>query len=498
MAENIVKEKSNEKDEKQKEEQKKPEFKISVTHHTVNIDGRTVRYTARTGLLEMKDDKDKYISHIFFVSYEKNVPESEKAARPLTFAFNGGPGAPAIWLHVGALGPRRVKLTDDGDFTPPPFSLEENPYTWLDFTDLVFIDPVGTGYSSYPEGVDPKQFYGVKEDIATVGEFIRLYLTRFNRWLSPKFISGESYGTFRAAGLGGYLQDNLGIDVSGIILVSSVLDFGTMRFTDGNDFLPFALIVPSFTATAWYHKKLNNRLMKDLEATLKEVEKWVLDEFLIALAKGNTISPEEFDRIAEKLAEYSGLSKDYVVKSKLRISNMRYMKQLLREEGLTLGRLDTRFKGSDSDSAGEFPEYDPSFVAGLFIAAINDYIRRELKYENDTPYQLGNPEIGTLWNWKPFEIMGFPNVQEILRSAIHRNKYLRVLVTSGYFDVGTPYFAMKYSVDHLKLAPELRNNIEMTDYIAGHMVYYPKDMLIKFTKDVRDFYDRTLNQNPVS
>jgi carboxypeptidase C (cathepsin A) len=444
MAENMLKEKNNEKEEKQKEkDEKKPDFKISVTHHTVTIDGKPVSYTARTGTLEMKDDKDKYISHIFFISYEKNVPENEKIKRPLTFAFNGGPGAPAIWLHVGALGPRRVNMTDDGDFTPPPFSLEENPYTWLDFTDLVFIDPVGTGYSGHAEGVDPKQFYGVKEDIKSVGEFIRLYITKFNRWLSPKFVAGESYGTTRAAGLSGHLQDELGIDVSGIVLVSSVLDFGTMRFTrDTDNTLPFTLVIPSYTATAWYHKKLNDRLMKDLEATLQEVEKWVFDVYLLALVKGNSITPEEFDEVADKLSEYTGLSKDFVVRSNLRVSNARFMKELLREEGLTIGRLDTRFKGSDSDRAGEFPEYDPSFVAGLFIATVNDYIRRELKYENDNPYQIINPELSKLWNWKPLEMMGFPNVQEILRSAIHTNKYLRVLVTSGYFDVGTPYFAI--------------------------------------------------------
>jgi carboxypeptidase C (cathepsin A) len=500
MTENQVKDKEKKQDEKKDEkkdekEKKKPEFKISVTHHTVNIDGKPVSYTARAGILEMKDDKDKYNSHIFFVSYEKNVSETEKIKRPITFAFNGGPGAPAVWLHMGALGPKRVYMTDDGDFTPPPFRLEENPYTWLDFTDLVFIDPVGTGYSGHPEDEDPKKFYGVMEDIESVGEFIRLYTTRFNRWLSPKFISGESYGTTRASGLSAHLQCNLGMDISGIILVSSVLDFGTIRFVTGNDLMPYALFVPSYTATAWYHKKLNDRLMQDLEATLKEVETWVLNEYMTALVKGNSLSDEEFDNIAEKLSEYTGLSKKYVVMSKLRITNARFMKELLREEGITLGRLDTRFKGSDSDSAGEYPEYDPSFVAGLFIATVNDYIRRELKYENDNPYQIINPVLGQTWNWKTFEYMGFPNVQDLLKHAIHTNKYLRVLVTSGYFDVGTPYFAMKYSVDHLKLAPEMRNNIEMTNYIAGHMVYYPKDMLIKFTKDVKDFYDRTLNQS---
>jgi carboxypeptidase C (cathepsin A) len=380
-------------------------------------------------------------------------------------------------------------MTHDGDFTPPPYSFEENKHTWLEFTDLVFIDPVGTGFSGHPDDEDPKQFYGIDEDVKSVGEFIRLYITKHKRWLSPKFIAGESYGATRAAGLSGYLQDEVQMDMNGIILVSGVIDFATTRPLPGND-LPYALWVPSYTATAWYHKKLPPHLMENLEKTLKEVEKWVLDEYIPALAHGDSLPAERFNKIADKLAEYTGLSRAFIERCQLRISNQRFMKELLRDEYRTVGRLDTRFKGIDSDNAGEQPQYDVSLLVGAFVPAVNDYIRRELQYENDLPYAILNETLSKEWNWKNFRDMGYPSVADTLREQIHKNQFLKVLVICGYFDVGTPYFAMKYTINHMRLAPCLRDNISFAYFNAGHMVYYPYDMLAKFTNDVKEFVEK--------
>ncbi|RMD98322.1 MAG: peptidase S10, partial [Calditrichaeota bacterium] len=402
--------------------------------------------------MKMLDEYGKLKARIFFISYEKEGNGS-KETRPITFAFNGGPGSSSVWLHMGALGPRRVKMGDAGEALPAPYQLEDNPYTWLAFTDLVFIDPVMTGYSRPAKGEDKKQFHGVKEDVQSVGEFIRLYTTRYNRWLSPKFLAGESYGTTRAAGLSGYLLDRYGMYLSGICLVSSILQFETASFAAGHD-LAFALYLPTYTATAWYHKKLPADLQKDLQETLNRARKWALGEYLLALAQGDQLSARQQEAIAEKLARFTGLSKKYVLESNLRIPIFRFVKELLRDERKTVGRLDSRFKGIDRDAAGERFEYDPSYAAiyGPFTAAINHYLRNELKYENDLVYEILTGRVQP-WNWNTNGRQGYVNVAETLRKAMTQNPYLKVFIANGYYDLATPFFATEYTVSHMQLDP---------------------------------------------
>lgn len=471
-----------------KEKEETPDEKVSVTKHSIRINGETLNFTATAGYMKMTDEYKKPRSNIFYVSYTKDDGVS-KSERPITFAFNGGPGCASMWVHFGAMGPKKAILSEEGEVLPPPYKFEDNKHTWLQFTDLVFIDPVGTGYSRPVKDEDPKNYFGVKEDIEAVGDFIRLYITKNERWLSPKYIAGESYGTTRSAGLAGYLQEKYAMDLNGLILISSVLNYQTICFTVGND-LPYILFLPSYTATAWFHKKLCPELQENLGNTLRQVEEWALGEYCLALAKGDTLDESATQKVVAQLARFTGISETFIRKSNLRIASHRFCKELLRDENRTVGRLDSRFKGIDADSAGESPEYDPSFSKGPFIAAVGDYLRTQLKYENDIPYMPISDDVHSAWNWSDptGQKMGFPNVAETLRKAMCSNKYLRVLIASGYYDLATPYFASLYTVSHMGLDPSLRGNISFTFYESGHMMYYHAPSLKKFTEDARNFY----------
>jgi carboxypeptidase C (cathepsin A) len=330
-------------------------------------------------ILKEEEEKsgEKAKASIFYIAYTKNEVE-DFGQRPITFSFNGGPGSSSVWLHLGVLGPRRVQMGDVDNPVSPPYQMVDNEYSLLDKTDLVFIDPVGTGYSRPVPGEEAKQFYSVKKDVKSVGEFIRLFTTRYERWSSPKFLIGESYGTTRAAELSGYLQERHGMYFNGIMLVSSVLDFQSIIFSPGND-MPYLLFLPSFTATAWYHKRLPDRLQSDFEKTLNEVENFALTEYAGALLKGSTLPDEKRKKIVKKLADYTGLSPIYIEETNLRPNIYRFVKELLRDERRTVGRLDSRFTGIDRDAAGEKFEFDPSYSAiqGSFTAVLNDYVRRE-------------------------------------------------------------------------------------------------------------------------
>ncbi len=370
-----------------------PKDVLSETQHSVTINGEVIQYTVTTGTMVLKEEVEKEgtpglsdgeqpKAKIFFVAYTRNdVPN--RARRPLTFSFNGGPGSSSVWLHLGVLGPRRVLMDEQGGPLPPPHRLVENEFSLLDVTDLVFIDPVSTGYSRVVEGKKPKEYHGFKKDIESVGDFIRLYTTRYQRWQSPKYLIGESYGTTRAAGLSGYLQERHGLYLNGIMLVSCALDFATLEFFPGHD-LPYILHLPTYAATAWYHQRLAPELQADLHATLAEVEAFAAGEYTLALMKGDALTTEETRQIAAKLARYTGLSVDYILRSNLRIEIMRFCKELLRDQRRTVGRLDTRFLGMDRDAAGEFFEHDPSMsnIMGPYTGAFYEYVRRDLKFES--------------------------------------------------------------------------------------------------------------------
>src|SRR5574341_433807 len=482
---------------KAEEGQPAPKDQIVETHHPLTIGGQEIKYTVTAGTIVLKEeaekkgekageaDGEKPKASVFFIAYTRDDVE-DKTRRPLTFSFNGGPGSSSVWLHLGVLGPRRVLMDEIGNLTPPPYRLVDNEHSLLDLTDLVFIDPVSTGFSRPVVGEKAREFHGFKKDIESVGDFIRLYATRYQRWTSPKFLIGESYGTTRASGLSGYLQDRHGMYLNGIMLVSAILDFQTAYFHAGND-LPYVLYLPTYAATAWYHGRLAPELQKDLRATLGEVEAFALNEYTLALAKGAALSAEERARIVEKLARYTGLSADYVERTDLRIEIMRFNKELLRSERRTVGRLDSRFKGIDRDSAGEAHEYDPSLtnVMGPYTATFNDYVRGELKFESDLPYEILNPRVWP-WSYADFENQ-YVNVAETLRKAMTINPYLKVYVANGYYDLATPYFATEYTFNRLGLDASLQQNFSMGYYEAGHMMYIHMPSLAKLKQDLASF-----------
>ncbi len=462
-----------------------PDVPPVVTQHQVRANGQVLRYTATTGYLPMMDEEGKLKANVFFIAYSLNGG-ADAANRPLTFAFNGGPGSSSVWLHLGALGPRRVLMTDDGEALPPPYRLVDNESTWLEFSDLVFIDPVLTGYSRPAPEEDKEQFHGVEEDLESVGDFIRLYTTKYERWSSPKFLAGESYGTTRAAGLSKYLQQRHGMYLNGLVLVSAVLNFQTLRFNVGND-LPYALFLPTYTATAWYHEQLEDELQGDLEATLDKAREFALGDYAHALLKGAELSAAERSEIAGQLSRYTGLSTEYIERADLRVQIWRFVKELLREEGHTAGRLDSRFKGMDRDDAGEAFEYDPSMAAirGPYTATLNSYVREDLGYENDLPYEILSRRVRP-WNWGSAS-EGYVNVAEDLREAMSENPALNVLVANGYYDLATPFFATEYTFNHLGGDPSLLDRVKMKYYPSGHMMYIHKPSLIQLTADVKDF-----------
>jgi carboxypeptidase C (cathepsin A) len=458
------------------------------TRHEITAGGRTLAYHATTGMLPLKSETGEIEAQIFFIAYTLDSPDGDPA-RPLTFAFNGGPGSASIWLHLGALGPKRVRLNDDGTMPPPPFRLVDNAETWLAETDLVFIDPVGTGFSRAATTEKAEQYWGYKGDIESVGEFIRLYLTRYGRWTSPLFLAGESYGTIRAAGLAGHLIDR-GIAFNGIMLISATMSFMTLSTGHyGGLDIPYSLFLPSYAATAWYHQQLANDLQRrDLAAVLDEVERWALSDYLVALAKGDTLNDAERQAVVERLARYTGLSERYSDDSRLRVHIMRFCKELLRERRLTVGRLDSRFTGVDQLAVTDMPDFDPSLTSPTspFTATFNAYVRSALGYESDVQYETLSMQVNEKWKFDSVR-QGFLETSEALRKAFARNPYMKVLVAYGYYDLATPYYAIVFNVNHMGLEPDWRANVCFAGYEAGHMMYIDRASRIRFTDDATRF-----------
>ena len=480
------------KPEEKKEDKPKPVDNLVTSKHFIRIGGRTIKYTVTAGTMVLKEETadrekeaegEKPRAQVFFVAYTKDGV-SDTAKRPLTFSFNGGPGSSAVWLHLGVLGPRRVMMKNDGELPKPPYQLKDNEFSILDETDLVFIDPMNTGYTRPVEGVAPKQWHGFKKDIELVGDFIRLYATRYNRWLSPKFLIGESYGTTRASGLSGYLQERHGMYLNGLMLISAVLDFTTIDFNVNND-LPYIMFLPGYTATAWYHDALKPH--RPLQDWLKEAEEFALGDYANALFKGDSLTKEERADIIKRTSYFTGISEQFIERSNLRINDQHYFKELLRERGLTVGRLDSRLIGRDRLGVTEHAEYDPLLtnIMGPYTAAFYDYIRRELKFESDLPYEILSGFVHP-WSYKEFE-NAYVNVAETLRAAMTYNPYLKVYVANGYYDLGTPYFATEYTFNHLGLDESLRGNVTMGYYEAGHMMYIHIPSLKQMKKDLANF-----------
>lgn len=477
-------------DEKKEKQDKAPapepkqmveEEPIVTQHSTLGCD-----YEVVTGRMPIRDDKGDIEAQMFYIHYRKTGVVARD--RPLIFTFNGGPGSPSIWLHLGALAPKRAAMMPDGGLPKPPYRVVDNPHHWLDEADLVFIDPVGTGYSRAKDDETAEKCWSVDGDVKSVGEFIRLFLSRYGRWSSPLFLCGESYGTTRAAGLAGHLIEK-GIAFNGIILVSSILNFQTAEFRKGND-LPYALFLPTYTATGHYHGKVKGRL----DRALADARKFALGDYWLGLAKGNSLTGRERDRIRKELSRLTGLSEAYLEACDLRPVIHDFCKELLRDRKRTVGRLDSRILGIDDASRGadQRPEHDPSMSILMppYVSAFSHYVREELGWKTDLEYEIFRG-IKKPWNWGSSR-EGYPDTSDALRRALHRNPYMRVFVASGWYDLATPFFATEYTVSHLGLDPALKDRIETCEYPAGHMMYIEEGSLSRLHDDVSGFLGKCL------
>ena len=477
--------------EEKKEPEKAPAGPVTKTTDLL-LEGLNISVKTTAGEIPIRlKDNPEAKARMFFVAYEKNG--SDRKSRPLTFLFNGGPGAASVWLHLGGVGPFRIKMKDDGTLLPPPPQLIENSETWLPFTDLVFVDPVGTGFSrGEPDNAKTaKPFFEFRKDIEAAAEFIRLYLNQSGRWGSPLFLAGESYGSTRAAGLALFLHEHNGIALNGLLLISAVLDFETILPFSTNE-LSYVFCLPSYTASAWHYNCLPSIQQKmDLFELLNQVESFCLDQYINLLARGDDLSEIEKEKLCSRLQEFTGLSKELILEHRFRILPRVFTKNLLKNEGKLIGRMDTTVSGPDPHPMHPYPGYDPSLhpLYGHFAGAMNGYVREILHFETDLPYEFLNPKVNSRWDWTGGlrRKQGFIDVSKDLLEVMTLNENLRVLILGGLYDLATPYMAMTYTLNHLWLG-DLRKNITVKNYKSGHMMYTHRDVLEMITSDTREFY----------
>jgi carboxypeptidase C (cathepsin A) len=465
-----------------------PAEDVVVTHHTMTLHGKVLAYTATVGRMSIKTSTGVTDAKMFYVAYtlDKAGPK-----RPLTFAFNGGPGSATIWLHMGAFGPKRVKMQPNGFMPAPPFELEDNQDTWLDKTDLVFIDAIGTGYSRALSAEAGKKYWGLLGDLDAFGEFIRLYLQDNSRWTSPLYLAGESYGTTRAAGLSGWLIDH-GIALNGIVLISTVMNFQASSFAVGND-IGYVDYLPTYALTAAYHNKLAPELNKNPSALLAEVQQFISNEYPTILEKGDSISPAEKQAAIAKLARFTGLSPKYIEQNRLRIDLAHFDTELLRDDGKIVGRLDGRFTGDNASIPQQYPDYDPSEAAirPPYTSTFGNYVKQELGYQTDLVYWVLGGGIGP-WEYPLGSGReGFPDTSQMLRHAFALNPYMHVFVAEGYYDAATPLGGVEYTLNHMGLTEAAHKNIRQDYFAAGHMVYIDQKCLNQLKRDVDQLFDET-------
>jgi carboxypeptidase C (cathepsin A) len=468
---------------------REPTDNLVVTGHSLRVGRKTLEYTATAGRIVLREEEvtdgvfkgTRPKAELFLTSYV--LDGAEPTQRPVTFAFNGGPGSSSVWLHLGLFGPRRVVMGDAGHLLPPPYDLVDNHESLLAVSDLVFIDPVSTGYSRMAEGGKADEYHGYGRDLDAVGELIRLWTSRNGRWMSPKFLAGESYGTVRAAALADDLQAKYGLYCNGIMLLSSVLNLGTIRPHVDND-LPPTLFLPTYAAIAHYHGKHGR---KSLRSVLREAEEYASREYPYLLSRGNRLTEAERSDAARRIAELAGLTPEYVLRSDLRLEHQRFYTELLRSSGRVVGRLDGRFTGWLHDGSAETADADPSYdaIVGPYAAGFNHYVRAELGYSSDLPYELISAKVDP-WSYKEFEGQSV-NVTRRLARAMRANRHLKVHVAFGYHDGATPYFAAEHVLAHLHIPDELRSNIESAYYPAGHMMYVHEPSRVQQSEDLANF-----------
>lgn len=464
------------------------------THHSIRVGDETVDYDAVVGSVILRDENGSATAELFYTAYFRTRTE-DQANRPIMFAYNGGPGSASFWLHMGIMGPRRVVTPVVGHQAPPPYTLEDNPYTLLDKTDIVMVDPVGTGFSRPLGNAQGSDFWGIDEDAASLTLFIRRFLSQHRRWNSPRYLLGESYGTTRSAVLARHLQ-RANIDLNGIVLVSAVLEFRTIQFAPGDD-LPYVVNLPSYAVVAAYLDALPGAPPEDLQAFMKEVEEWSVTEYATALLRGNTLDAVTRSRIIDRIHEFTGLSREFIDRADLRVSAPEFEKELLRSQGLVVGRLDARFTGPSGDLLQPTPDHDPqsSAISSAYTSAFNTYLRDELGYYGTREYTPSGAIRN--WNWQRAQADGFirgagtPNVGPDLAAAIRFNPNLEVLLVNGIYDLATPYFAAVWTMDHLQLPDHLRDNIQRADFAAGHMMYVEQTLLPQWKETLDAFIERT-------
>lgn len=471
-----------------------PEPSRWQTGHSIVLNGQTLAYDAVVGSVILRDDEEKATGELFYTAYMR-TNGSEASRRPIIFAYNGGPGSASFWLHMGIMGPRRVVTPNVGQQAPPPYPLVDNQHTLLDIADIVMIDPVGTGFSRPAPGTEGSEFWGLDEDARSLTQFIRRFLSEYERWNSPRYLLGESYGTTRSAVLSRHLQ-NANIDLNGIVLVSAVLDFNTIIFQEGVD-ISYVVNLPAYAVVAAYHDALPGGRPADLEAFKTEVEQWALTDYATALLAGSSLDPAERQRVVEQMHRYTGLDPDFIDRADLRVSAPEFEKELMRDQGMVLGRLDARFQGPTGDRLETTPDFDPqsTAISSAYTSVFNEYVRQELGYDGDREYVPSGMARG--WNWSRggggggFGFGGIPNVATDLAEAIRRNPRLEVLLVNGIYDLATPYFAAVWTMDHMGLPPELRDNIARADFAAGHMMYVEESLLDQWRETLEAFIERT-------
>jgi carboxypeptidase C (cathepsin A) len=468
--------------------------KVSTTHHTITLNGKQIAYTAHTGTMVLRSDDGKPKATVFYIAYTRDGEDAAK--RPVTFFFNGGPGSASIWLDMGIMSPRHPDMGPHGTQPAPPYALVDNPDTPLDVTDLVQIDAMMTGYSRPAPGVKASEYTGAQNDITMFSQFIRDYLDKYHRWSSPKYLFGESYGTFRSAGLASALQENEGIELNGIMLLGTVLDFQYIAPSPTND-IAYATFLPTYTATAWYHKKLPSDLQSDsLTQVVQQSRDYAFGDYLTALAKGNELTSAERTAVAQKLARLTGVSQQFVLNTNLRIDPGTFRTELLRDRRETVGRYDSRLIGINGNAANQRQDYDPSDVApsGAFMSAFMQYLHGELDYSSDLQYYMGGHTGG--WSYGNAGYRGYPNEVESLRLAMAKDPYLRVMVGAGYYDMATPFANAEYTFRHMGFDQTYKDRVQFKYFESGHMAYLNQTSARKLKSDIAAFITSTEQEGP--